>query len=246
MADDLLLSADAEGVRTLTFNRPGAANAFDVALYRATTAALEAASTDDDVHVVVLTGAGRTFCAGTDLVEMGAMVEAMRGGDTTAGVATGEAFNGFVDALVAFPKPLVAAVNGPGLGLGLTMLAHCDLVLLGESARLKAPFTEMGVAPEVASSYTLPQRMGRQQANLALLASRWVSAEEAVASGLALRVCPDERLRAEAQALAAEIAARPLASLVATKELVTAAERDAVAAARRREEAAFSRLLAPG
>lgn len=243
MTDELLLSADRDLVRTLTFNRPAAANAFNVELYQQATAALEEAVADEQVHVVVLTGAGRSFCAGTDLVEMAAMVSAMQSGDGAAGAHNGEAYSGFVDAIAAFGKPLVAAVNGPGIGLGFTMLAHCDLVLIAERGRLRAPFTEMGVAPEVASSYLLPRRMGRQRASLALLASTWISAEEAVASGIALRICADDTLMAEAQALAAEMASKPLASVMTTKALIVAAERDGIAAALRREGAAFSELL---
>jgi len=243
VSDELLLSADRDRVRTLTFNRPEAANAFNVELYQRVTASLEDAAADEQVHVVVLTGAGRSFCAGTDLVEMAAMVSAMQSGDGRAGAQTGDAYGGFVDAITAFAKPLVAAVNGPGIGLGFTMLAHCDLVLMAERSRLKAPFTEMGVAPEVASSYLLPRRMGRQAASLALLASTWISAEEAVAAGIALRVCADVALMEEAQALAVDIASKPLPSVMATKALIVAAERDGIAAARRREDAAFAELL---
>ncbi len=243
VSDELLLSADADQVRTLTFNRPEAANAFNHTLYRLATAALHLAAGDDDVHVVVLTGSGRSFCAGTDLVEMAAMVTDLGAGDAEAGAATGESYGGFVDAIAGFPKPIVAAVNGPAIGLGFTMLALCDLVLVAPEARLLAPFTDMGVAPEVASSYTLPSRMGRQQANLALLGSAWVSAEQAVASGLALKVCAGGELLAEAHSLAATIAAKPLASVMATKGLIMDAERDAIGAARRREDAAFAHLL---
>jgi enoyl-CoA hydratase/carnithine racemase len=244
VTDELLLTADAQRVRTLTWNRPEVANAFNDALYLAATAALEAAAADDEVGAVVLTGAGRSFCAGTDLVEMAAMIEGLGAGDDAAGVATGDAYGGFVDTIAAFPKPLVAAVNGPGIGLGFTMLAHCDLVVMAERGRLLAPFTEMGVAPEVASSYLLPRRMGRQQASRALLASEWISAEDAVACGLALKVVPDADLLAEAQALAAGIAAKPLASLIATKALVLDAEREGIARARELENAAFQELLA--
>ena len=129
------------------------------------------------------------------------------------------------------------------MGLGLTMLGHCDVVLIDEGARLLPPFTAMGVVPEAASSYLLPARMGRQFASLALLASRWITAEEAVAHGLALRTCPSGTVVAETMAVAAEIAVHPVASLVATKALIAEGERDAVAAARAREDSAFAEIL---
>jgi uncharacterized membrane protein len=139
--------------------------------------------------------------------------------------------------------PLLAAVNGSGVGLGLTMLAHCDLVLIADHARLLAPFTAMGVAPEAASSYLLPIRMGHQQAALALYASRWITAAEAVDAGLALRACPAETLLETTHELAREIAAKPLASLLATKRLVGDAHREGILRARRLEDETFSELL---
>ncbi|MBA9005434.1 enoyl-CoA hydratase/isomerase family protein [Thermomonospora cellulosilytica] len=241
MATDVLRAEDRERVRTLTFHRPEAANAFNEALYLAVADALERAADDDGVSVVLLTGSGRTFTAGTDLREMADLARAHASGET-AGDA-GKGFTTLMDALVGFPKPLMAAVNGAGVGLGLTMLAHCDLVLLAEDARLLAPFTTMGVAPEAASSYLLPQRMGRQRAALALLTGRWITADEAVAAGLALRTCPPDALLEAAHELAREIAAKPLPSLLATKRLMGDAHRDAVRQAMEREAAAFAELL---
>ncbi|GAA0252998.1 enoyl-CoA hydratase/isomerase family protein [Cryptosporangium japonicum] len=220
-------------VRVVTFDRPDRANAFDAALYRAAAAALAAADRDETVGVVVLTGAGRSFTAGTDLAEMANAAEG----------AAGPPFDVFLDAVVAFGKPLIAAVNGAGVGLGLTLLAHCDLVLVSENARLRAPFTQMGVVPEAAGSYLLPERMGFQRAAAALLTSEWISAADAVASGLALARHPAEDLLPAALELGATIAAHPPASVRATKALITAARRDLVAAARRREGAAFAELL---
>ena len=228
-----VLVEDHGRVRVVTFDRPSRANAFDAALYRAAGSALGAADADDAVGAVVLTGAGRSFTAGTDLSEM---ADAADGG-------SGPPFDTFLDAVVAFGKPLIAAVNGAGVGLGLTLLAHCDLVLVSENARLRAPFTLMGVAPEAASSYLLPQRMGYQRATEALLTSGWISAADAVASGLALRAYPPDELIPAAIELGATIAAHPPASVRATKALITAPRRGAVAEARRREGAAFAEIL---
>lgn len=241
MPDAVLGIEDRDRVRTLTFQRPEAANAFNEALYLALAAALRAAAADGEVSVVLLTGAGRTFCAGTDLTEMAEIARAHGAGESTG--SAGQGFGTLMDALVDFPKPLVAAVNGAGVGLGLTMLAHCDLVVLSERARLLAPFAAMGVAPEAASSYLLPLRMGAQAAALALYSSRWITAEEAVRCGLALRTAQPEALLETAHELAREIAAKPLASLLATKRLITDAHRDGIRRAREQEDQAFSELL---
>lgn len=241
MPEAVLGIEDRDRVRTLTFQRPAAANAFNEALYLAVADALRAAAADDEISVVLLTGAGKTFCAGTDLTEMADIARAHGAGEP-AGEA-GQGFSVLLDVLTGFPKPLLAAVNGAGVGLGLTMLGHCDLVLMSENARLMAPFAAMGVAPEAASSYLLPLRMGSQWASLALYASRWITAEEAVRSGLALRTCPAESLLETTHGLAREIAAHPLASLLATKRLVTEAHREGIRRARELEDGAFAELL---
>ncbi|MBX6389130.1 MAG: enoyl-CoA hydratase/isomerase family protein [Frankia sp.] len=251
----MLLTSTTGRVRLITLNRPRQANAFSAALYLAAAAALNEAASDDAIGAVVLTGNGRHFSAGTDLVEMAAQAARMNAetsgakpapanGDNASGEEGSVPFNAFLDALSSFPKPLLAAVNGSGVGLGLTMLAHCDIVLISENARLLAPFTAMGVAPEAASSYLLPRRMGAQRAAKALLSAEWITAAEAVESGLALRACPPDQLLAETMALATTIAERPLASLIATKRLIRDAERAGIERARKAEGEAFRELLA--
>jgi enoyl-CoA hydratase/carnithine racemase len=220
-------------VRVLTFNRPEALNAMNNALYWACADALTAAADDPGVAVVVLTGSGRAFCAGQDMGEMSA----------GAGDERGHGFPAFTDGLAEFRKPVVAAVNGLGVGIGSTMLPFCDLVVMADSARLKLPFPTLGVAPEAGSSYTFPATLGLQQAAYYLLTAEWMSAEAAVAAGLAFRVVPAESLLDATMTLAQQIAAMPIASLVATKELIVAARRDAVRAARAREDAVFARLI---
>lgn len=233
--EPLVLEADDAGVRLLTFNRPHKLNAFDSALYDAAAAALEGAADDDAVHVVVITGAGRAFSAGQDLEEMARLA---------TGEASSSSFPRFVDVVQSFPKPLVAAVNGVAVGIGMTMLAHCDLVLVDEGARLRTPFTELGVPPEAASSLLFPARMGWQQAARVLFSSDWVSATEAVALGLALRTCAPGTVVDEALELARRIAVHPVAALRASKEAMIAAQLSAVQAAREREDAAFAAVFA--
>lgn len=232
-----LLIDDSSRVRTLTLDRPEALNAFDEALYDATTEALLEAADDPGVAVVLLTGNGRAFSAGTDLLEMHRMA-------TDPGFQRGKhGFPGLVDALTAFPKPLVCAVNGIGLGIGATVLGFADLAFMSSTARLKCPFTSLGVAPEAASSYLLPRLMGRQNAAWMLLSAEWVGAEEAREMGLVWKVCEPEALMPTARQYAEKLASRPISSLKAVKETMMAPLRAEIVAARERENACFAELM---
>ncbi|HWF22981.1 MAG TPA: enoyl-CoA hydratase-related protein [Acidimicrobiales bacterium] len=233
----MIETEDADGVRLIAFNRPEARNAFNVAMYRAVADALEEAGGDDTVHAVVLTGRGSAFSAGQDLREMAEIA----GGRAPAD--TGEGFPRLLDSLHGCPTPLFAAVNGVGVGLGFTMLAHCDIVLIDEGARLRVPFAELGVPPEAGSSYLFPARMGWQQAARVLLCSEWVNAQEAVDSGIALGVCPSGTVVDQSMALAKRVAAYPPEAVREIKALMRAAQDDAVGNARSRENEAYGRLL---
>jgi enoyl-CoA hydratase/carnithine racemase len=125
-----------------------------------------------------------------------------------------------------FPKPLIAAVNGLAVGIGCTILAHCDIVLVADSARLRAPFVSLGVVPEAASSRLLPERMGWQAAAELLFTAQWLDADAAVDTGIARRKVAHERLLDEALDLARRIAAMPITSLVETKKLLLDARGD--------------------
>ncbi|WP_458316050.1 enoyl-CoA hydratase/isomerase family protein [Mycolicibacterium brisbanense] len=233
-----LLIDDLNRVRTLTFNRPESLNAFNEALYDETTAALRAAADDPEVGVVLLTGAGRAFSAGNDLVEMQARIS---GADVAPAGEHG--FYGMLDALVDFPKPLICAVNGLGVGIGATILGFADLAFMSTSARLKCPFTSLGVAPEAASSYLLPRLIGRQNAAWLLMSSEWISAEEAKDMGLVWRVCAPEELLPEARRHAEVLASKPLSSLKAVKQTMLAPIRADIVAAVEREKALFVELV---
>jgi enoyl-CoA hydratase/carnithine racemase len=232
-------------VRLLRLNRPEALNAFDTPLYRATAEALDAAGDDPSVAAVVLTGAGRAFSAGQDLAEMATLsAGAPRAeGGAAPDASTVSGFPAFAEALERFPKPLLAAVNGVGVGVGFTMLAFCDLVLIAESARLRAPFTALGVAPEAASSYLFPLRMGWQRAAWVLFSGSWVEAAEAVELGIAWKACPDDEVLDATLATAGALARWPIPSLVATKQAMTDAHRGPITRAREVEDAAFARLV---
>jgi enoyl-CoA hydratase/carnithine racemase len=228
---------DDAGVRLIRFNRPEVRNAFNTEMYLEVRRALLEADGDESVGAVVLTGQGAAFSSGQDLVEMAALAAG------TAVEGSGQGFTGLLDALTDVSVPLLAGVNGVAVGLGFTMLAHCDLVLVDESARLRVPFAELGVPAEAASSVLFPARMGWQQAARVLLTSDWVGAAEAVDLGLALQVCPPGTVVAETLALAARIAAHPRAATRAITSLMRAGQRDLVRAANLREQAAFAQLL---
>ena len=219
------------GVRTLIFDRPEARNAFNSKQYRALKEALDRAADDDAIKVVILTGAGEAFTAGQDLAEMAQPAAGATGGE--------HPFGACLDRVISFDKPLLAAVNGVGVGLGLTLLLHCDVVYIAKGARLKVPFVSLGVVPEAASSYLLPLRVGSQAAAEILFTADWVSSERAVEIGLAARELPREQLLPELRALAARMAQHPLGSLRHTKRLVRASDVDAIRAARAREDQAF-------
>jgi enoyl-CoA hydratase/carnithine racemase len=228
---------DANGVRTLTLNRPEALNAFNEALYDAATVALRAADEDPAVAVVLLTGAGRAFSAGNDLNEMQARI-------TDPDFKPGQyGFPGMIDALTNLRKPLIVAFNGLGVGIGATIIGYADLVFMSATARLKCPFTSLGVAPEAASSYLLPQLIGRQNAAWVLMSSEWVDAEEALRMGLAWKVCAPDDLLPEARQHAEVLASRPIPSLMAVKQTIVDPARGEITAALEREYAQFAELM---
>lgn len=228
---------DENRVRTLTLDRPEVLNAFDEALYEATALAVRQAAEDDEVAVLLLTGNGRAFSAGNDLNEMQSRI-------TDPALADqGSHFTSMIDALTDFPKPFICAVNGLGVGIGTTILGYADLVFMSSAARLKCPFTSLGVAPEAASSYLLPQLIGRQNAAWLLMSSEWISAQEALQMGLVWKVCEPDELLAHAHRHAEILAARPIPSLIAVKQTLAEPFRPGIKAATESENAQFARLM---
>ena len=232
----MLTITDTDRVRVITLDRPDALNAFNEALYDATTDALIEAASDNSVAVVVITGTGRAFSAGTDVVEM-----AMR---NTGGIENGRhGFPGLVDNLTEFPKPLICAVNGLALGIGATMLALSDLVFMASDARVRCPFTDLAVAPEAASSYTFPMLLGRHNATWALMSSEWLDAQTCHEMGLAWKVTSPDDLMDVTMKHARVLASKSISSLVESKRTIIAALRPQIEAARERENAAFAYLM---
>src|SRR4051794_22118558 len=232
-----ILVEDRGHVRIVTFNRPESRNAFDVAMYRACASALSGAQDNDDVRAVVITGRGSAFSAGQDLNEMRAFASGTAESDGASG------FPVLLDIVQSFPKPLLAAVNGVAVGLGFTILAHCDLVVVADDARFKVPFTELGVPAEAGSTYLFPMRMGWQRAAKVLFTSEWLSADDVVSAGIAIERCPRGEVVDRTLALADHIASLSPDSVQAIKRLMVEAHLSHVVAARRREETAFAELL---
>ncbi|MFM8530426.1 MAG: enoyl-CoA hydratase/isomerase family protein [Ilumatobacteraceae bacterium] len=234
-------------VAIVTMNRPERKNAFTREQYDALGAVLARIDADDDLRVTVLTGAGTAFSSGQDLKEMAELADAVAGGDRGAGGTTGAGgVTVLLDALEAFGKPLIAAVNGVAVGIGMTLLPYCDLVLVARSARMRVPFSELGVPPEAASCVLFADRVGWQRAAELLLTSRWVDADEAVSIGLALTVEAADALTTPALALAHEIAGKSAYSTRVIKQLMVAGRGDRTREARAREEARFAALFKGG
>jgi enoyl-CoA hydratase/carnithine racemase len=203
-------SSRTDGVCELRFNRPEKRNAITFAMYQALAAGLRAAAADESVRVVLLSGAGASFSAGNDLNDF----------------LTGPEFSGthpvldFLRTLATFEKPLVAAVHGPVVGIGVTMLLHCDLIAAARGTQLTMPFVMLGLVPEAGSSLLLPQLIGQQRAAELLLLGQPLDAERAERLGLVNRVVDADKLLDEARALAQRLAQQPAAALRATKRLL--------------------------
>ena len=222
---------DIDGVRVVTWARSEALNAMSIDMWDGTRDALDSATTDG-VRCIVLTGTGRAFNVGQDLGEMAEPRQA----DETRG------YRGVMRALQECPLPIVAAVNGLAVGFGVTLLPWCDIVFVSDTARFKVPFVSIGVTTEAASSASLPEVMGPQAAAHFVLTGAWLSADDSVATGLALRVLPADELVTEAVALATRLAAQPPKSLRTTAGLLREERRARWAVAMERENAAFAQL----
>jgi enoyl-CoA hydratase/carnithine racemase len=206
-------------------------------MYEALTAGLTQARTDAGVRAVIITGNGETFCAGNDIADFATRSSP---GAPDFGAAPPSRF---IEALVAFDKPLLAAVHGSAVGIGATMLLHCDLVYASATARLRMPFVSLGLVPEAGSSLLLPRRVGDAVAAEILLLGAWIDAERARELRLVNAVLPNPgELLACARARAAELAASPPQALRTTRALMRG-DPAAVRARIAEEAAAFARCL---
>ncbi len=224
MADPVLEQLDDAGVLLLTLNRPEKKNAFHDAQWDAAGSALTSAREDPRVACVVITGAGGDFSAGVDLTSFGGKREPRSDGFNSA-------YDRFMADLVAFDKPLLAAVRGVGIGIGCTLLLHCDVVHVGVSTRLRLPFAALGLVPEGASTWLLDQVVGARTAAELLLSAEWIDARRAVETGIATRAFPDEVVLEATLARAREISQYAVGALQAIKRTLLAHRRPGIEAA---------------
>lgn len=221
----------------LTFTRPENLNAFTIEGYTELRIALQRLSSDDDTRAVVLTGTGRAFSVGADRSLLsGSMPEEQRR-------SGGGEFAALLDTLSTFSKPLFAAVNGLAVGLGATMLLYCDVILVAETARLRMPFTALGLVPEAGSSALFSARVRWADSMWAMLSSEWIDATAAHQMGLAWKVVADSELIGETAAAARVLTELDPKSVSATKRLMTEGRHEAARRANEREMVEMRALL---
>ena len=229
---DILTHAEA-GVLTLTLHRLEKKNSITAAMYGALADALAAARDEAALRAVVIQGHEQVFSAGNDLGDFL---------DAPPAAADAPVWR-FLHAIADFPKPLVAAVCGAAVGVGTTLLLHCDLVYAGDNARFSLPFVNLGLCPEAASSLLLPRRIGLARAAEVLLLAEPFGAEQALEWGLVNRILPPLEVNAHAQAQARRLAEKPLGSLLATKRLLKLGDAQAVRRRLAEEGEVFARML---
>ena len=229
---DILIHTDA-GVSTITFNRLDKKNALTEAMYSALAEAMQQAATDDAVRVLVIQGDASVFTAGNDIKDF------LEHPPTSTDAPVFR----FLRQLVGFPKPLIAAVAGPAVGVGTTMLFHCDLVYAGDNAAFAMPFVNLGLCPEAGSSLLAPQLVGHQRAAELLLLGEPFLAETARDLGLVNRITAPTEVNELAGAQARRLASKPMSSLLETKRLLKQGQQAALLERVAEEAAVFARML---
>ncbi|MEH3119126.1 MAG: enoyl-CoA hydratase-related protein [Methylorubrum populi] len=232
MSETLRITDPTDGVRLLTIDRPARRNALDRATYGALRAAVGQAGVDDTVRVVVLTGAGGCFTAGNDLADFRDTADT---GEESPGLS-------FLRVLSACPKPVVAAVEGHAVGIGTTLLLHCDFAYAGTRARFRLPFVSLGLSPEGGSSYLLPLVAGKKRAAELLMLGEPFGAEAALEAGIVNAVVAEGTVLRTALERARALVALPPASVAATKRLLRAVHEAALARAFASEAETFQAL----
>lgn len=228
-----LISELREGVMTLTLNRLEKKNSITTAMYAGMASALEEARHSEAVRVVVIQGHESVFSAGNDIADF------LQGPALDQDSPVMRLLFG----IASFPKPVVAAVCGPAVGIGTTLLLHCDLVYAGDNAVLSMPFVDLGLCPEAASSLLLPQMLGYHRAAEALLLGEPITAGEALQAGLVNRIVPARDAQAFAHAQARKLAAKPVGPVIETKRLMKQGQAQQVAKQMTEEGASFARML---
>jgi 2-(1,2-epoxy-1,2-dihydrophenyl)acetyl-CoA isomerase len=226
-SSEYLLCRDHGAVRVLTLNRPAKKNSINLQLAGEITGALQEADQDDQVRVVVVDSTGDVFCAGVDLTVFL--------GVTSYDAPELESLSYLDRALRSFSKPLIAAVQGPAVGMGVTLLPYFDLVYASTRASFTTPFVSLGLVLEYGSSFTLPRLIGRQRTNEMVLRSQPIDAETAAQWGLVTRLFTDEELSERVLEIARDIAAQPPSAVATCKRLIAAGEDSSLDEADQRE-----------
>ena len=223
-AEALVLVANVAAVRTLTLNRPQALNSFTTAMHGELLAALEAAAADEAVRCVVITGAGRGFCAGQDLSDPAVAPNPAPGAtQPDIGALLERCYIPLALRIRTMPVPVIAAVNGVAAGAGANFALGCDIVLAARSASFIQAFAKIGLVPDCGGTWLLPRLVGRAQALALALTGDKLSAEEAQRIGLIARCVDDASLMSDAAALAARLAEMPVKALAQTRLAIDAA-----------------------
>jgi len=232
-----------DGVATITLNRPEKLNAYITPMGDEVTDAFRSVRDDAAVRAVILTGAGRGFCAGVDLDHLKAHET---GGNAAAGKGPRLGEEDFLKKLplelVAYPKPVIAAVNGAAIGVGVTMILPCDVRIAAAGAKLGVTFTKLGILPGLGSTHLLPRLVGRAKALELVLTARVVLAEEAAEIGLVNKVVPADEVVKEAREWAALMAEKRPEVLAAAKRALDFGETHGMEEAMRNEERASAEL----
>jgi enoyl-CoA hydratase/carnithine racemase len=229
---DVLISK-ANGILTITFNRPDKKNAITAAMYQTMADALKDAECDAGVRAILFTGKSEIFTAGNDLDDF----------LKNPPQSTKSPVYQFIQDLSHATKPVIAAVSGLAVGIGTTLLLHCDLVYAADNAKFSMPFAKLGLCPEFASSLLLPQIAGYQRAAEKLMLGEAFSAQEACAMGFVNKILPSAEVLAFAQGQAAKLVALPTSSLQATKRLMKGKQIAAIEAKIEEESTLFSEML---
>jgi len=232
-----ILTQKQDGVLTITFNRPAKKNAITADMYQSMADALRDAETDSAVRAIIITGSDSLFTAGNDLEDFMKNATQLNSDGEAAPIIQ------FMRALAAAPKPVIAAVAGLAVGIGTTLLMHCDLVYLADNAKLTMPFSQLGLCAEFSSSLLLQRVAGYHRAAEKLLLGEAFGAEEALGMGLANKVLPAAELHAYAQQQAAKLVALPAASLRATKHLMKSSQTELVNQVMQEELVQFGKML---
>ncbi|MFP6807902.1 MAG: enoyl-CoA hydratase-related protein [Pseudomonadales bacterium] len=207
-------------IHVITMDRPDALNAFNADMMDELCSAFLAAADNDEIKVVVLTGAGRAFSAGADLKS-----------GSVASATGGHNLEDLLFSIIDLPKPFIVAANGLGVGIGCTILGLADMAYISEEARFRCPFSALGLTAEASSTYTFTRLMGHQRASWILLSSEWITSNECVEAGLALESFPADVFMNEVMKRANTLSALPISSLRQTKELIVGPQRAAMKAA---------------